>query len=221
MLLLLTTQRASGQAVQLPTVRQFTASTTVSVPDRGSAQLGGVRRAAVGSTSRGVPGLGRMPGAGRLFKNRAIGSTSSVSNLRVHATIIDLNEMDQAILAAAAANRPARSDEENRLAGKAGFLSRNVAHAPRDRTHRRSAPALPSVKQVQRDNEIALRELELEAAEYLKKAKKAESDERPGLAKIYYQMVARRTRGSQKTAILARIQAIDDAKGASSKVAAR
>ena len=44
---------ARAQAVQLPTFRYFTVDTTVSVPDRGGAVLGGVSRASSGTTSRG------------------------------------------------------------------------------------------------------------------------------------------------------------------------
>ena len=79
-------------AVQLPTFHVTTARTTVSVPDGGSALLGGVSRAREGAVSRGVPLLGKLPGAGRPFKNRAIGRDVDVSQMSVTARIIDLEE---------------------------------------------------------------------------------------------------------------------------------
>ncbi|MEZ6110141.1 MAG: hypothetical protein R3C99_03880 [Pirellulaceae bacterium] len=93
---------AWGQAVQLPTYSQFGVQTSALVPDGGAAYLGGVRRSAIGSVSRG------LPGGGPLFKNRAIGRSDSATGVSVHATIIDLRELDEAVLAEAAARRQAR-----------------------------------------------------------------------------------------------------------------
>ena len=106
----------SAQVVQLPSFGTFGIGTTVSVPDRGATLLGGVSRGASGSVSRGVPGLSGVPGAGRLFGNRAIGSSRSVSTASVHLTIIDLEELDRETLAEAARRREARV-ERDRAAG--------------------------------------------------------------------------------------------------------
>ncbi len=78
-------QQPAGQApttVQLPTFQQFSLQTSVVAPDRGSMVLGGVNRAASGSSSTGTPGLSHLPGASRLFRNRAIGSESSSTQAR-------------------------------------------------------------------------------------------------------------------------------------------
>ena len=139
-----TEQRAAAQVVQLPTFRSFGVGTTVLVPDRGRAVLGGVNRGQAGTVSRGVPGLGGIPGAGRLFNNRASGSSIGGSTVSVTATIIDLNELDEAVLAEAARIREEKlryaveraaedgrrllTDEERR---KAKFLSRNVGRGDR------------------------------------------------------------------------------------------
>src|SRR5205809_649491 len=74
-----------GQAstLQLPNFSFSTVNTTVSVPDGGTALLGGVSRAATGQTSRGVPIAGKIPGVGRLFENRGIGQTRSVGQMSV------------------------------------------------------------------------------------------------------------------------------------------
>jgi len=138
---------AQSQVVQLPTFRRFTVNTTVSVPDRGTAQLGGVTTARSGSTTNSVPILGRLPGLNRVFRNRGFGSESSVSRSFVKATIIDLEEMDQAVLARARAMRleqlqrdgVARPDfgnpmvnedaDANAKLARAKFLTENVGHS--------------------------------------------------------------------------------------------
>lgn len=132
------TQPNEAQAqlvVQQPTFGTFSVGTTVSVPDRGGALLGGVNRGAIGSVERGVPGLSNLPYANRLFKNRAIGSRYSPSTVSVHARIIDFEEMDRALLAEADRRRQIRLANprfdhvevvEQDVQEKAEFLSRNI-----------------------------------------------------------------------------------------------
>ncbi len=96
---------ARGQTVQQPVFQSFSTGTTVTVPDGGSGLLGGVSSARYGSSSRGTPILGKLPGVGRLFNNRAIGNEFTTSRNYVRAQIIDLNEWDQAVLSQAHGNR--------------------------------------------------------------------------------------------------------------------
>lgn len=128
-------QASAQNVVQLPTFQTFSVGSTVLVPDRGGALLGGVNRAAVGSVERGVPGLSNLPYANRLFKNRAIGSTTSPSTISVHAHIIDFEAMDKALLAEAARRRDIRQNdprfdqvqaENPEVKDRAEFLSRNI-----------------------------------------------------------------------------------------------
>ena len=103
---------ATGQTVvQQPVFQSFSTDTTITVPDGGSGLLGGVSSARYGSSSRGTPIVGKLPGVGRLFNNRAFGSELNSSRNYVRARIIDLREMDEAVLnqcgaAAAAAAEP-------------------------------------------------------------------------------------------------------------------
>jgi hypothetical protein len=134
-------QSAYAQAVQLPSFHSFSVQTSVLVPDRGSAMLGGVDYARSGSTTRGFGP----------FRNRAFGQEVGRSQASVHATIIDHAELDRAVLAEAARResiaKPALAkqgfagrgsqaglgDEGNRasrVAAKAEFLSRHVARRP-------------------------------------------------------------------------------------------
>jgi type II secretory pathway component GspD/PulD (secretin) len=115
-----------GQVVQLPTFRSFSIGTTVVIPDRGSAYLGGVNRARYGSVYRGVPVLGKLPGVGPLFRNRASASSVTSSGVHASATIIDLRELDKAVLAEAARRRGA-TPTVTEIDRKAAFLSRHVA----------------------------------------------------------------------------------------------
>ena len=84
-----------AQAVQLPTFQFFGTSTTVSVPDHGTAFMGGNTSAYSGSNSRGTPLLGP---AGPLFNNRGIASGGSTSSISVTAQIHDMDAMDRALL---------------------------------------------------------------------------------------------------------------------------
>ena len=62
--------------MQLPTVSAFTVNTTVSVPDRGSALLGGISRASSGRNEFGVPLAPFRP-----FRNSAIGHEVGASTV--------------------------------------------------------------------------------------------------------------------------------------------
>jgi hypothetical protein len=73
---------ALAQIVQLPTVGSFSLQTSVSVPDSGSAYMGGFNSGRSGSVSRGP------------WNTTARGSQQSSASASVHATIIDLNELD-------------------------------------------------------------------------------------------------------------------------------
>ena len=55
-------------------------------------------RTEVIALSRGVPGASKLPGAGRLFANRGIGSNSSAGGASVGVTIIDPAEWDRTVL---------------------------------------------------------------------------------------------------------------------------
>ncbi len=82
---------ANAQGViQLPTFQNFSMSTTVSVPDRGSVYAGGVGRSYRSSARRGLP---------LLPPSRRVSSAgTSASGVSVHAWIHDHEEMDRQVL---------------------------------------------------------------------------------------------------------------------------
>ncbi|MFH1918325.1 MAG: hypothetical protein ABIP48_00345 [Planctomycetota bacterium] len=76
--------------VQLPTYSSFSTRGSVVVPDRGSAYLGGVKRAAFGRNEFGTP---LLP-----FRNRSFGAERSVSGASVSVYIHDFEAMDEYLL---------------------------------------------------------------------------------------------------------------------------
>ncbi len=187
-----------AQTVQLPTVQIFSIGTTVVVPDRGSAFLGGVDRVSMGSDTFGVPGFSKIPGAGRLFTNQGIGKSVSSSSAWASATIIDHTEIDRAILEDAAASR------DDPIARKAAFLSQHISRRPTDLTNQNSnAPRLVSndMKAMERQVGLEQKQRAAEASDYLIRGQQAESNSKPGVAKIYYQMASRRATGDTKRLI--------------------
>ena len=123
---------ASAQVVQLPTFRQFSIGTTVSVPDRGGAALGGVNSARAGSTSRSLPGAGRLPFIGPLFNQRAMSNQLGSSQSFVRVTIIDHQAWEEAS-SRAWVNRPGRpagnAAVDAELERRAAFLSQHVGRS--------------------------------------------------------------------------------------------
>lgn len=215
---LVATATVFGQAVQLPTIHNTGVSTTVLVPDRGSMLLGGINRSSSGSVTSGVPGLSHIPGANRLFKNRAIGSSSGAMNMSVNVFVHDLREMDEALLAEAAARRggaalpvgraaPAPLTAEDR---RAAFLTQHVGRTADLREETNAAPLaaakVASVDEIRREQLAAKTQQENEARSYLAQGLEAESLGQFGAAKVFYNMAARRSAGELRSTILARLQ---------------
>jgi hypothetical protein len=115
--------------IQLPVVSFFNIRTVVSVPDGGIMSLGGVSRFASGTSTRGVPGLGRA------FSNRSFGSQSSASNASVRVRILSNREMSEDVLATAdrqaAIYESSDPNGSKAVQAKADFISRNVGRSKR------------------------------------------------------------------------------------------
>ena len=200
--------------VQLPTYSFFSVGTTVSVPDRGSVYMGGVNRSAMGRNEFGVPMLPFRP-----FKNAAIGREVSASGMRVTATIHDFEAMDEYLL-----NQPTTfgsrqlSASQNRRNGLAA-----LAHTlqPRDPgrgsswqvASPRSSAESPRMSladaQARRERQQTARSSE--AADFFERGLRAEATGKTSVAKIYYQMAARRADGALQSQIAARLAAISGA----------
>lgn len=180
-----------GTTVQLPTFNSFSVVTTVSVPDRGGAYLGGIGRAYSGRNENGVPIVGKLPFVGPIFGGRAIGSSVSDSGAMVHATIIDHEELDRIVLAEAAKLRGTNSGNPSTRPAKAESLARPVdpelAHRPFE--------SLAAIK-ARNAAEDAVRERQL--AEAVQKAETAEQAGKYAAARGYYLMAAKLCDGRQQ-----------------------
>jgi hypothetical protein len=218
--------------VQLPTFSFTTVNTTVMVPDQGSAFLGGVNRSSEGRVERGVPLLGSVPFLNRPFRNNAIGSNTSALQMRTVATIINLDELDEAVLAEAASRRLARgetvggarlagggfggaafggrSTEDSAIERRADFLAHNVGRSTED-VARAEPPrkTAPSPEEIKRKNEAAQEARDAEAVAYFDKAESAIADGKAGVAKIYYGMAAKRATGDFKSQVAERLEALN------------
>ena len=200
-----------AQTVQLPTFSFASVGTSVIVPDRGSAFLGGVNRDSEGRNEFGVPGIA-FPG----FQNRGIGQDRSASSFWVSVTIHDFDAMDQALL-----NSPSPDGFVRNYSGMPRGLPETPAAIPGRassgkaaklagnwRVEPDSTPAVSDVA-VEQANRAARQAIRAEAAQnYFASGQQAEADGKPNVARIYYQMAARRATGGLKQQVQARLDAI-------------
>lgn len=196
---------SSAQTVQLPTFTYTTGVTTVLVPDQGEVLMGGIYRASDSRNQFGVPVLGHVPVLGRPFNNSSIAQNRGATTLSVKAQIHDFEAMDEAILAEAAARRggaPLSLAGTNRSSGN---LNGNAVH---------------SLAAIERQREAQDDEKRFEVANLLAKAQAAEAGGRGGVARIFYNMVAKHTKDPAERAMAQeRVAALSKPKN-SAKVAA-
>ncbi len=193
---------AAGQpptTVQLPTFSSFSASTSVSVPDRGSALVGGVNGVSAGQLSRGVPGVGHLPGASRLLRNQSLGRETGGSSLRASVWVHDFQAMDEALLAEA---RSTATGARPAVVGR--------VHGTQDRTASDPASAADSVATIRRERDERRgqerSQADREVRSLLADGDQALADGKPGVAKLYYQMAARRAPAEQSGEIQSRLR---------------
>ncbi|MEQ8791207.1 MAG: hypothetical protein RIC55_33400 [Pirellulaceae bacterium] len=207
-------------AIQLPTFSFTTVNTTVTAPDGGTVLLGGIKRASEGSTTRGVPLLGKVPGLNRLFNNRGIGRSMQASNMSVVPRIIILEEEEERqvgrVLAArragAEAPMPPLHAVNDLYRRRAEHLAKVAAQQslPDYRREEPLAQADPfaEVEAVRRENALAAEVRGREAVMYFEKAQAAEEEGKEGAARVYYGMAAKRAKGQFKDEIQARLEAL-------------
>jgi len=203
--------RATAQwgatTVQLPTFSSFSASTTVTVPDQGMAYLGGVNRAAEGRNEFGVPLLPFRP-----FRNVGIGREVSGSGMWVGVTIHDFDAMDRYLLSQPTAFSQSLGDRRSQVAGLARTLQpRDPGYGASWRVATSSGTGSPpamSVAQAQAERQRQQATRVDEAADFFQRGQAAEAVGKTGVAKIYYQMAARRATGELKEQVAARLETI-------------
>ncbi len=175
----------NGVVVQLPSFSVFSVSTTVSVPvsARGFGRVlaGGNSFAAAGRNEFGAP----------FFRGQnAIGLERRSANVWVSAQVHDLHAQDQYLL------RPellaARKERREQIA-RAGRAAESQAG--------QSDRAIRSVAAIRRERDAKTAAKQREAIALLKRGQRAASAGKPGVARIYYQMAARRADGALKSRI--------------------
>ena len=213
-------QAAAQQEItlQLPTFNMTTVRTAVSVPDGGTGLLGGIGRASTGSVTRGVPVLSKVPGANRVFTNRGIGQDFGLSQMSVTPRIIILEEEELRQTGVSAGMlsqqhsgpsplRPQRADRgiDPAIAQRADFIARHIARHPTEAPEQIAGPAPPSVEQVRQQNDLARRQRASEAEAFFAKGRRAEAEGKSGVAKIWYEMTARRAEGELLEQVIERL----------------
>lgn len=193
----------AAQVVQLPSVGVTSVATTVSVPDGGSAYFGGIGRSSSGSTSRGI-------GPGRLLGSRAIGSAASAGGITAHATILDMAELDEAVLAEGRARHAlaggAASVTGPATAQRAAFIDRHVARragttAGGVRSRSSVAQGIDSSSDAPDHNSAQ----NSAALSLIADAERAIATGRTSAAEVYYEMAGERASGALRRDIQSRL----------------
>lgn len=211
--------------MQLPTFSYFSVATTVSVPDRGSALLGGVNRAYEGRSDFGVPLLGGLPHVGRGFHNASVGRQVGAGAIRLSTQVHDFGAMEQSLSAHSGVG--ARVAATRELAPVGGPLaaimgtnvpaSRTDAHPPTQpiTSSPMSAGIVSSAARPAGSVAEARAQLQAEQAATAEEARRlfqraltAESQGNIRAAKVYYQMAARRASGTLGEEISHRLAAL-------------
>jgi hypothetical protein len=182
--------------VQLPTFSHFSTNTTVSVPDRGSVFLGGVHRAATGRNEFGVP---LLP-----FGNRSFGTERSTSGTRVSVYIHDFEAMDRYLLSQPTPFRAAQQRAAGLAAGAKDAWPRRLEAAQAGSAR----PSVMSVAQLRAQHLHEQQAQEDEARQWYERGLGAEAAGKANVARVYYQMAARRAGGELKAQIAARLESL-------------
>jgi hypothetical protein len=183
--------------VQLPTFSMFGVDTTVSVPDGGSAYLGGVDRASSGGNQFGGP---MAP-----FGNRSIGSQQSASSMRVSAYIHDFQAMDEQLLNQPTAFNRGLTPPQTQVARAIGQRVNSAQAAPAGQP----AADVAGLRAQRLQEEQARSQ---ESAGLLDRGQAAEAAGKLSVARLYYQMAYRKAEGDAKVQALGRLQALSQTK---------
>ncbi len=199
------TRALPATTVQLPTFRFFAVSTTVEVPDSGSGFAGGTSSSASGQSQHAIPGLGFAP-----FANGAGGATAQGGGVGVSATVHDLDAMDRRQLGIGfdfSGHDPSADDP---AVQRLPLMLRPIAQADGPRhiptpltTDAAGSESLAGIRAQQAADDAAK---QAEAAGFFQQAREMEAAGKPGVAKIYYRMAARRATGQLKDQAQAELQ---------------
>lgn len=173
--------------VQLPTFQQFSMSTTVLVPDRGSVHVGGVDRSLRHTARRRTPCLGPVA--------RSDNAASLSNGVSVAAFIHDHREIDEAVLA--------------EWKGRKASSKATTAGVTRSRVQRNSqidsTPAMPRVSEARKQAQAEQRAQSSRARADFDLAVRLEEKGKTAAARAMYRSAFKRADAELKTRILSRI----------------
>lgn len=175
------TLSAQGITVQEPVVQVFSVNTTVSVPDRGAAYLGGVSSAAQGSSM-----YGPLPYS-------SSGLTRTNSGMEIGVYIHDFDAMDRYLLSQSTGADQHEWVNPNRRAAAAFEVLRgdNVAFSSHPHSYEMSADR-PGDSAASGGSRPSAANDSADGVEFcLARARDAEQRGRSGLASLWYQTAAR------------------------------
>jgi hypothetical protein len=173
-------QQGIAQVVQLPTSGTFSIHTTVSAPDSGSAYAGGSRYTAAGSSQRG--------------STRASGGMTLANGTSVHATVIDLNELDK-MIRSQSGSKPYEPDltQEKSIAKPQSITN----------SERTDPPAQYAYLMAMSHSSVDVERSIEDARYYLSLASEAKRKSQWGVVEFYYQMAWKSLPESRRNAALA------------------
>lgn len=192
------TAQNAPTTVQLPTFSFFTVRTSVLVPDSGGSYLGGMSSGSYSSTSRGQPFWSKSPWFSPLGASRGISSGVDAGGVSVHATIIDREELEKAVLSEPAARTAPPSETELEAA-------RLSLHTESDQHEEAAGNSVAVIRRQQAAEDARKAQ---QAASLLAKAKELEAANKPGQARIYYRMASRHASDELKREIAERMAAL-------------
>ncbi|EKK00668.1 hypothetical protein RBSH_04017 [Rhodopirellula baltica SH28] len=105
----------SAQVVQLPSVRRFSSTSSMLIPDQGTGSIGGVSSYQSGRSSRG-----------RISPGGAFGGVTRSGNASVSVTIIDHDELDRRLLGDADPRQFAKQQAQQETIADAKALVQNA-----------------------------------------------------------------------------------------------
>lgn len=199
--------------IQLPTYSSFSVSTSVLVPDRGGAALGGVNRSAMGGSQFGPAPLP----AG----TRAMGVERQAQNAHVFVQVHDFQEMEQALVADGAGPQNVALDNHGNDAGRLTVMRHAVS--PKATSARRGQNVQPSgnplavptagdaagqlsVEDWQRLRAQQSAEDQREAQQLLERAAAAAESGNRAAARVYLNMAYRKAAGTLRSQIAAEME---------------
>jgi len=197
-----------GTTIQLPRFGFQTTTTTVTVPDRGTVLLGGIKSLRESRNELGVPILGKLPLVGRGFRNVGIGREVSSQMTTVTPYIHDFAALERELLGSSPRLSSTRLSSTRRS---------NTSHLANRRARDAARDQFAQVERVRRDVNAdntaepfdPLDAEQAKAESYYAKARDAYRNKKVSTARIYLRMAAKRASGDLRTRVLYAQNAID------------